>query len=284
MRQSDFPSDCCAADGKIRYNIRSFTEDVWSIRVRYAIFSDVHAYPRALEKVLAERTVRKADMRICLGDVVGYGPDPAGAVALCREACDVVTAGNHDVAVAGRIDSRTFILRAQEAVALHRGMLDEDALAWLADLPMSDLREDFIAIHGEVHQRDGRLAAGFGYVMHGIDAERVFSALPAEISLVFVGHTHAMDVWEQDSQGLIRQLPPRDFRRRKDRRYIVNVGAVGYPRFERETTYVVYDSSKRTVAFKHLQFDFKDYLEAMEQRGIDPPVWLIDHIRENGMI
>ncbi len=196
----------------------------------------------------------------------------------------MVTAGNHDAAVAGRIDSRTFILRAQEAVALHRGMLDEDALAWLADLPMSDLREDFVAIHGEVHQRDGRLAAGFGYVMHGVDAERVFSALPAEISLVFVGHTHAMDVWEQDSQGLIRQLPPRDFRRRKDRRYIVNVGAVGYPRFERETTYVVYDSSKRTVAFKHLQFDFKDYLGAMERRGIDPPVWLIDHIRENGTI
>jgi predicted phosphodiesterase len=252
--------------------------------VRYAIFSDVHAYPKALETVLAEQAVQKADMRICLGDVVGYGPDPAGAVALCREACDVVTAGNHDAAVAGRIDSRSFIPRAQEAVARHRDMLDEDALVWLADLPMSDLREDFIAIHGEVHQRDGRLAAGFGYVIHGIDAERVFLALPAEVSLAFVGHTHAMDVWEQDSQGLIRQLPPSDFRLRKDRRYIVNVGAVGYPRFERETTYVMYDSAKRSVAFKHLQFDFTDYLKAMKLRGIDPPVWLIDHLRENGVI
>ncbi len=279
----DFLPDCCAAEGKIRYNIRCFPEDAWSKRVRYAIFSDVHAYPKALEKVLAERTVRRADMRVCLGDVVGYGPDPAGAVALCREACDVVIAGNHDAAVAGRIDARSFIPRAQEAVSLHRNMLDEEAISWLAELPMSDLREDFIAIHGEVHQRDGRLAAGFGYVMHGIDAERVFSALPAEISLVFVGHTHAMDVWEQDSQGLIRQLPPSDFRRRKDRRYIVNVGAVGYPRFERETTYVVYDSSKRTVSFRRLAFDFEDYFEAMKRHGIDPPIWLIEHLRENDM-
>jgi hypothetical protein len=63
----------------------------------------------------------------------------------------------------------------------------------------------------------------------------------------------------------------------------VNVGAVGYPRFERETTYVMYDSSKRTVSFRHLAFDFEGYFEAMERQGIDPPIWLIDHLREKNM-
>ena len=252
--------------------------------MRYAIFSDVHAYPKALERVLEELAVLGADRKICLGDVVGYGPDPAGAVDLCRRECDVVIAGNHDAAVAGRIDASLFIPRAQEAVAMHRSMLGEDAHAWLVDLPLSDVREDFIVAHGEIHQRDGHLAAGFGYVMYSMDAERVFSALPPGVSLVFVGHTHAMDVWEEDSQGLVRQLPPSDFRRRAGSRYIVNVGAVGYPRFERETTYVMYDSDSRTVSFRHLPFDFKAYFDAMERQGIDPPAWLVDHLRENGTL
>ena len=62
--------------------------------MRYAIFSDVHAYPPALEKVLADAETQRADVNICLGDVVGYGPDPVGAVSLCRAACDAVVADN----------------------------------------------------------------------------------------------------------------------------------------------------------------------------------------------
>lgn len=57
--------------------------------MRYAILSDIHANPRALKKVLRDAHGEKADKIVCLGDVVGYGPDPVKAVALCRESCDV---------------------------------------------------------------------------------------------------------------------------------------------------------------------------------------------------
>ena len=56
--------------------------------------------------------------------------------------------------------------------------------------------------------------------------------------------------------------------------YIVNVGAVGYPRFERETTYVIYDSAAGTVTYRHLQFDFADYARAMDEQGVEPPAWV----------
>ena len=241
--------------------------------MRYAIFSDVHAYPPALERVLEDAEAQRADMKICLGDVVGYGPDPAGAVALCRETCDVVVAGNHDAAVSGRINSSAFNPRAREAVNWHRDMLSEGDFEWLAELPMSDVREDFIAVHGEVHQRGGRLAAGFGYVIEPFGASRVFMALPPEINMVFIGHTHVTDVWT-----LGGRVPARDFVRRPGGRYIVNVGAVGYPRFQRETTYVIYDSDEGVVTFRRVPFDFADYARAMEELGAEPPLWVADYL------
>ena len=241
--------------------------------MRYAIFSDVHAYPPALEKVLADAEAQRVDMKICLGDVVGYGPDPAGAVALCREACDVVVAGNHDAAVSGRIDSRAFNPRARDAVDWHRSMLSEDDIEWLAGLPMSDVRDDFIAVHGEVHQRGGRLAAGFGYVIEAFGASRVFMALPLDIKLVFIGHTHVTDVWSFGGRAMAR-----DFVRDPSGRYIVNVGAVGYPRFQRETSYVIYDSDEGLVSFRHIPFDFTDYAQAMEEQGAEPPLWVADYL------
>ena len=242
--------------------------------MRYAIFSDVHAYPLALERVLADAEAQRAELRICLGDVVGYGPDPAGAIALCRKSCDVVVAGNHDAAVARRIDSSTFIPRAQEAVNWHRSKISEDDIDWLAKLPMSDMREDFISVHGELHTRDGHLAAGFGYVLEAFGASTVFMAVPPEIGLVFVGHTHVADVWTQGGREMTG-----DFVREPGERYIVNVGAVGYPRFERESTYVIYDSDEGRVTFRHLPFDFEGYAEAMDAQGVEPPTWVADSIR-----
>lgn len=241
--------------------------------MRYAIFSDVHAYPPALERVLEDAEAQRADMKICLGDVVGYGPDPAGAIALCREACDVIIAGNHDAAVSGRINSRSFNPRARNAVNWHRSRLSDADIEWLAMLPMIDVREDFIAVHGEIHRRGKRIAAGFGYVLEAFGASSVFMALPLEIELVFIGHTHVTDVWSFGGRVVAR-----DFVREPGERYIVNVGAVGYPRFQRETSYVIYDSDERSVTFRHIPFDFVGYARAMDEQGVESPLWVADYL------
>ena len=81
---------------------------------------------------------------------------------------------------------------------------------------------------------------------------------------------------------MVRQAMPTDFVRTPGTRYIVNVGAVGYPRFERETTYVIYDSGTGSISFRHLPFDFRGYAEAMDAQGVEPPVWVADHLRTNG--
>ena len=77
--------------------------------MKYAIISDIHANLTALKNVIADAKACRVDKFVCLGDVVGYGPQPAETLALVRETCFVTLAGNHDDAVSGRGYSSTFI-------------------------------------------------------------------------------------------------------------------------------------------------------------------------------
>lgn len=247
--------------------------------MRYALFSDVHAYPQALEKALADAAGQNVDFRICLGDVVGYGPDPVGAIDLCRERCEKVLSGNHDAAVVRQISTMFFIPFAKKAVSRHQGQLDELHMDWLAELPMSFINEDFAAAHGEFHLRAGHPEAGFGYILSEWDAERTLDALPPEIKLVFVGHTHAACVWRK-GHSFARLLPDKDFTLEPDFRYVVNVGSVGYPRNQYETNYVIYDTEERSVTFRHIPFDFDDYVARLERSGSGQPLWLTSYLAD----
>ena len=252
--------------------------------MRYALLSDVHAYPPALEKVLADAASQRVDRRICLGDVVGYGPDPAGAVKLCREACDVVVAGNHDAAVTRSISTTFFIPRAKEAVERHRSLLSDEDVEWLRALPMCVSEADFLAAHGEFHAWGPVAEAGFGYVISAGDARNVLDAVPPETRLVFVGHTHAACVWRKagKDRGWPQLLEPDGFAVEDGCRYVVNIGAVGYPRYHRETIYVIYDSDERSVEFRRIPFDPDTYNAALLDAGIEPPIWLTDRLGEKG--
>ena len=250
--------------------------------MRYALLSDVHAYPPALERVLADAELQKVDRCICMGDVVGYGPDPVGAVKLCRERCDIVLAGNHDAAVARQISTMFFIPRAQEAVSRHRDLLTEEDVSWLAELPMSVVGNGFAAAHGEFHRRGRQMEAGFGYVLSEGDARRTLEALPPKVQVVFVGHTHAACVWLKKADGELDLLPPESFSLEPSVRYVVNVGAVGYPRSQFETNYVIFDSEALVVTFRHIPFDFEDYCGQLQQAGVELPLWLTDRLRSVG--
>ena len=99
--------------------------------MKYAIISDVHANPQALESVLADAEGCGAGQVICAGDVVGYGHDPAGAIRILREREVPTVMGNHDRAVGNYVGTGYMIGCAQDGVARHRAELGEKDLAWL---------------------------------------------------------------------------------------------------------------------------------------------------------
>jgi predicted phosphodiesterase len=230
--------------------------------MRYAIISDVHANLEALERVLADARSCGAERIVCLGDVVGYGPRPAETLARVRSACAAVVAGNHDDAVSGRMDASDFIDLAGDAVSRHRAALSTDACAWLRSLPYTVRVDGALAVHG-----DATDPKSFNYVESADDAAANFAADTAQ--LMFVGHTHTPRIFLTGSSGSVYMLPPQDFALEDGKRYIVNPGSVGYPRESDGrcmSSYVIFDSSERSVCYRFLPFS----VASVMQRGEAP--------------
>ena len=107
--------------------------------MRYLIFSDVHANLEALEAVLDDAS--NVDEVWCLGDVVGYGPDPNGCVELIRSRPHRCIAGNHDWATAGKLDLDDFHRDARLANLWNREQLTPHGVAYLNSLSEDERRD-----------------------------------------------------------------------------------------------------------------------------------------------
>ena len=223
----------------------------------YAIISDVHANAIALSAVLEDARRCGAKKLLCLGDVVGYGPEPESTVSTIRARAAFTLAGNHDDAVAGRLDPSDFIDLAADAVARHREALSDENLAWLKSLPYIYNGKSFLCAHG-----DFTSPKTFEYVSDEQEATANFAATKAQ--LMFVGHSHVPGIFLTGASGKVYSLPPTDFTLEDGKRYIVNPGSVGYPRTNGnvcESTYVLYDDAEKTISFRRLPFTVRSVMQ-----------------------
>src|SRR5258708_22970370 len=85
--------------------------------MRTAIVTDIHANLEALSACITDAEAQKVDRFVCLGDTVGYGADPNAACGLVRQKCQFAVLGNHDAAVAGRMDYSYYYAAAREVLA-----------------------------------------------------------------------------------------------------------------------------------------------------------------------
>lgn len=223
----------------------------------YAIISDIHANENALRRVLRDAKSQGAERIICLGDVVGYGPAPAETVSIVRKANMLVLTGNHDAAVAGHMDVSGFNEIAADAIARHREVLSSEDMEWLGSLGHVYEGEGFIAAHGDFTSPES-----FCYISNDEDAAANFAATSSQ--LMFVGHTHVPQISLTGNSGKVYTLEPQDFTLEDGKRYIVNPGSVGYPR-ENDgkclSSYVIYDSTNRSVFFRFLPFSVSSVLQ-----------------------
>lgn len=195
-----------------------------------AIISDVHANLPALRAVLDDVRSRGIKRVVCLGDVIGYGPDPVECWKLVSETCEVVIRGNHDQAL-GTTDMARFHPRARDAIkwTRERILAEEDGQAIIdaiANLPQTAKQGDFLFVHGS--------PAGptMDYLLPGDSYDR--HRMQKEFSLVdvyaFNGHSHIPGVIVRGT----RFMPPEALEgygcKLMGRQMIVNVGSVGQPR------------------------------------------------------
>jgi predicted phosphodiesterase len=191
--------------------------------MRVAVISDIHANYHALEAVLAEVTAEQPDEVWCLGDVVGYGPEPNRCCRLVAETATLCLAGNHDLAVLGVLSVADFNGDAATAVRWTQSELADDARSFLAPLAPAATRNGAALFHGSP------LDPVWDYVLSEDGARASMESVSA--SLVIVGHSHVALRISYDDGALAGGLAYRGDEVDLTRpRWLLNPGSVGQPR------------------------------------------------------
>jgi diadenosine tetraphosphatase ApaH/serine/threonine PP2A family protein phosphatase len=218
--------------------------------VRYALLGDIHGNTEALKVVLDAISKLSIDKIICLGDVVGYGAEPAQCLEIIRDLkCDCI-AGNHDWAAVGKLSIDCFNAYAKAAALWTREQLNDEQKDWLAKLPLTLTYEHCAVAHGTFHQPEA-----FNYIQTVFDAKQSFESLKAMNARIgFLGHSH-VPVGFFDTEPITYTLDqeiPVDH----ELAMIVNAGSVGQPRDENnKASFAVYDTETSLVTINRLEYD-----------------------------
>ncbi len=222
--------------------------------MRLGIFSDVHANYEAMSAVLEAFKFESIDEYYCLGDVVGYGGSPNECANIIREVARYTILGNHDAAVAGRMDYSYYYEAARHALDVHAGILTPANTEWLKTLPYSQrlADEDVDLCHGSPVRLEE-----FDYIFAPEQARECLPIYEGMASLTLIGHSHLCKVFAL-TRHAVEELPAEDFTLEPGKKYIVSVGSVGQPRdYDNRASFVVFDSEARHFEFKRVEYDIE---------------------------
>jgi diadenosine tetraphosphatase ApaH/serine/threonine PP2A family protein phosphatase len=231
--------------------------------MRILIISDIHANLTAFETVLKDA---KGEWEYvwCLGDVVGYGPDPNECVELLRTLPHLCLAGNHDWAALGRLDIRTFNPDARKAVNWTRETLKLDNTAYLDALPTTFVIGNYTLAHGSPRE------PVWEYILEPLIAALNFPHF--ETPYCLVGHTHQPVIYEQISEeGDTEAIAPlyRQVRALNGRRQIINPGSVGQPRDANpDAAYAILDVETSQWEHRRVPYDVSAVQKRMRAHGL----------------
>src|SRR5882757_3608601 len=244
-----------------------------SSTMRILVLSDLHANATALETALTAANGRW-DRVVCLGDVVGYGPDPNEVTSKIRELDAQTIRGNHDKAAADKMATDDFNPVAKAAVDWTRSQLSADNMKWLTDLPQGPLEtEGIVLVHGAFQDEDE-------YVF--TPAQALEGLLDSTSQVTFFGHTHHQGGFAYEDPELeVLSLHPRGneshcaLRLEDAKRYLLNPGSVGQPRdTDPRAGFAIADLENRTVEFWRVPCDIAGVQQRMRDAKLPEPLVL----------
>ncbi|MFM7052691.1 MAG: metallophosphoesterase family protein [Planctomycetota bacterium] len=255
---------------------------------RIAVISDIHANLVALHAVMRNIQRRRIDAIVCLGDIVGYGPEPAECIALVRSHCSLSIRGNHEDALLDPSTLSGFNGAARMAIAYQRRVLGPTDLSFLQSLPPSFTIER--RVHA-VHDSPVPSERAGGYLRSTGDAARAFRGLDEPVCLV--GHTHVPRFFstniaadggavEPSQVSLFAPDTGRDgfgdaFELVEGDRCIVNPGSVGQPRDgDPRASFAVLDLGRGLVEYHRVAYDIDEAARRSHAAGL--PVHLAERL------
>ncbi len=233
--------------------------------MRIGILGDVHGNLEALEATVTALQSASIDHWVQVGDIVGYGAQPAECIRRVRELNCTVCLGNHDAAVVGLLSTEYFNPYACQAVEWTRAQLDTSELDFLRQLPLVVEREQYTVVHGTLHMPDQ-----FGYVMSVVEARD--SLRQQNTPVCFVGHSHVPAIYTQDGDDEDIQVvfsPEVTAKTARCKKVLMNVGSVGQPRDEDpRAAYAIYDSETRDASIHRVSYDIASAQRKIMNAGL----------------
>ncbi len=237
--------------------------------MKLALLADVHANLEALEACLAHADARGADSHAFLGDLVGYGADPAAVVEIvesCVRRGAIAVRGNHDAAAVNPAEDAHMNRLAATAIAWTRGVLSHGARVFLSGLPLVVRRDAALFVHASADA-----PGGWTYVSGPVEAGVSLRA-SGDASYVLGGHVHEPMLYYTGAAGrplpfepvpdIPIPVPPR-------RRWLAIAGSVGQPRSGRPAAcYAMLDLEAATLTFHRVGYDWRAAAAKVRAAGL----------------
>jgi len=234
--------------------------------MRIAIFSDVHANYEALSAVIEAYGHESIDIYYYLGDTVGYGGSPNDCAEVVRSLASKIVLGNHDAAVAGRMDYSYYYPAARGALDTHAAMLTGESMQWLRNLPYQErvVEHNLQLCHGSPIRFEE-----FEYIFAPEQARECLSMWDDLPRLTVIGHSHLCKVFALDRDS-VEELPATDMVLDPRRKFIISVGSVGQPRdHDNRASFTVYDLDTGFFEFKRIEYDIETAAEKVLRADLE---------------
>lgn len=242
--------------------------------MRIALLTDIHANIEALDACLAAAEAVHVDAWVCLGDLVGYGPDPKAVVeriAGLRARGAVVIQGNHDEAAAA--ETAAMSENARLAIDWTRARLSADERRFLRELPLQARDHDRLYVHASAND-----PAEWHYVDAPSTAGASLAATDARFT--FCGHTHLPALYHAlpgRAPAFFRPLADKPVPLSRLRRHVVVVGSVGQPRDrDPRACWGLFDTADNSIAMRRVPYDVDETMRKIKAAGL--PEWLADRL------
>ncbi len=239
--------------------------------MRYAILGDIHSNLEALQAVLADARQKQCTHFVCLGDIIGYGPNPRECLELVRGLNCPVVMGNHDEYCGTKLDLTGFNPMAADAIKWTREQLDETDRDWLHNLKYTRVIESFTVVHATLD-----LPEKWAYVFDKLAASASFNY--QRTAVCFNGHTHVPVAFVRSGMGIQGGLYSK-IKVEVGKKYFINAGSVGQPRDRNpKACYSTFDLANNLIELHRVEYDIKAVQEKIHKAGL--PVSLADRLEQ----
>ena len=232
--------------------------------MKLAIISDIHGNLEAFNEVLEDIKKSKTDATVCLGDLIGYGPDPEDIVSMIRALKIPTIMGNHELIIVDPRYLEWFNPLARESISKTIPMLSEESINFISNMKMYFVSHGARFVHG--FPPDSALT----YLFQIEEPAFCDTFEKMKENICFVGHTHKLEIVSYGRGAVIRApLKKGTLNLHADKKYIINVGSVGQPRDgNNNAKYLVWDTSANTIEVKYIPYHIAKVTNKIIEAGL----------------